>query len=618
MLSLRRYLLLFVLWALVFLPLPEGGRKARTSQYLAQRRRRDARVGGPPPGFSPQPPPTEAEASAALASLPCAAPPASWPPPTRVHQPRFTVSPSSPLANWTDEAILLYSDVLVAEDAACARLTRARSRTPALPGDSDRMVLATHLDVSRLPHLLRLSQRWEGCLSVAIRLCAGEEWAQLLQWRANHSALRLPITFHAAVSHGLYPNALRNAPLEPFAPWAAAAPLPAPWVLVVDVDGLPSVNAPTLEAWVRAAAEGALHALPTTLPGARPLVDLPPYLRPHMLDPNHTLGLGLPPGGPLFSPLPPPTPQQCARHAQRPLPLQCSPLGLPTALGWALDANTSAWAAQMSHCPPPTHPAALDQQPQPQQPQQQQQQDTLFVLPSFDVQYYKVSPTANWSDPTDHNHVSAAWNRALYNASLGALLGIPGSAPPSHAHYLLRSLAEPWLSDVSHPWLLPGDGEPLVAVQAVNAFTPSYHGLIPWRAWLAEDTGVLPVHYSLGFEPYFIARAPLPSSSAPPLWGVFDEAFRNTWFDKCLFFFATAGRGTHRLSVLPQVFWLNDHELESADTAPKSPLDQHRKASSWRRLEAALEGEDLVCRSMCPCVKRELVEVIPEQGFLIS
>lgn len=204
----------------------------------------------------------------------------------------------------------------------------------------------------------------------------------------------------------------------------------------------------------------------------------------------------------------------------------------------------------------------------------------------------------------------------LRRASIDALAAIPPAAPPAHAHYLLRALAEAAFAAAGSG----GDDREAVAhLQAANAFTPSYVGLAPWRAWLSEGAGVLPLHYALGFEPYFVARAPLPSTTPPPLWGVFDEGFRNLWFDKCALFLAAALRGSHALALLPQVYFLNDHALDSVDTAPRSAVEQARKRASWARLEALLAARpDVTCRSMCPCVRSELVEVMPEQGFLIS
>jgi hypothetical protein len=242
------------------------------------------------------------------------------------------------------------------------------------------------------------------------------------------------------------------------------------------------------------------------------------------------------------------------------------------------------------------------------------------VLPSFDVQYYPIPAGTNWSDAEGARAsgaaASRAWNAVLRRASIGALAAIPPSAPPAHAHFLLRSLAESAFADRGGG---ADDREPVAHLQAANAFSPSYVGIAPWRAWLREDAGVLPVHYSLGFEPYFVARAPLPSTTPPPLWGVFDEAFRNTWFDKCALFLAAAARDGRALALLPQVFFLNDHALDSVDTAPRSRVEAARKSASWARLEALLAAQaGLTCRSMCPCVRSELVDVMPEQGFLIS
>ena len=158
--------------------------------------------------------------------------------------------------NWTDPLLLVFQDVLVAAEPACARLTVAKQRRAAQAGDSERVVLATHLDVSRLPQLQLQAERWEGCLSVGLWLCRQEQWEQLRAAVASSAALRSRATFHAVLGTGRYPNALRNAPLAPFAPWAAEAPLPAPWVLAVDVDGLPSCSEGRLAASLAAAVGG--------------------------------------------------------------------------------------------------------------------------------------------------------------------------------------------------------------------------------------------------------------------------------------------------------------------------------------------------------------------------
>ena len=123
------------------------------------------------------------------------------------------------------------------------------------------------------------------------------------------------------------------------------------------------------------------------------------------------------------------------------------------------------------------------------------------------------------------------------------------------------------------------------------------------------------MHYSWAFEPYFVAKAPLPSTTPPPTWAVFDDDWRNTWFDKCAFFLATAGAGTHSLHLLPHVFYLNYHLGESTDTAPRSATDTAKKGSSFYRLDAIKKSMGLHCPDLCPCVPQELVNVIPEQGF---
>ena len=558
-----------------------------------------ARRPRPPAPAAPvpyQPPPTPPAATVAhlLASLECLAPPAAWGPPSRVELPTFHVSSRSPLYNWTHPISLVYHDVLLAEDATCARLTRAHGRVPAQPGDSEHCVLATHMDTSRLPTLLQLSQRWQGCISVAVRLCQAEELALLLHWRELHAQhLRARITYHLVLGRGIYPNVMRTAPLAPFAPWAAGGPagLPAPWVLVTDADALPSASAAVLAAWVGAAAAGTLR------PQGMPPGPLPPYLQA-VLHANNSMGLA-PPPAPYGAPPHPqdlPSPQECAAWDGRPQPLQCSPIGLPTAGAWARRNSTRDFAARMSHCPGRPAPPS----------------STLVSLPSFEVQLYEVDAGANWSNPREASGAAATlrWNEQLRNASVLALAGVPSSAPPVHAQLLLWSLLE-------GAWEQAGK-DPVVHVQAVHSFPPSYSGLIPWTAWLLGSVGPMPLHYSEFFEPYFVAKAPLPSVTHPPRWATFDEDFGNTWFDKSHMLLSLAGSGRYTLQLLPQVYLLNDHELDSKSTAPKSKLDEHRKGASYDRLVQLQAQLGLHCPGLCPCIPKALIDVMPEQGFLLS
>ena len=72
-----------------------------------------------------------------------------------------------------------------------------------------------------------------------------------------------------------------------------------------------------------------------------------------------------------------------------------------------------------------------------------------------------------------------------------------------------------------------------------------------------------------------------------------------------------------QLVVLPRVFALNDHGAGSEGTAPRGEGEALLKARQHGVLAAAVEELGLHCADLCPCVDREAVEAMPEQGFHI-
>ena len=74
---------------------------------------------------------------------------------------------------------------------------------------------------------------------------------------AASPAMSAFVTVHAVLGHGAYPyNVMRNVALAPFAPWAAGRGNPAPWVLLADADGVPSVGEARFADVMRATTRG--------------------------------------------------------------------------------------------------------------------------------------------------------------------------------------------------------------------------------------------------------------------------------------------------------------------------------------------------------------------------
>lgn len=490
---------------------------------------------GAPPARAPLSPVPPLLAAGSFAYPPnCLHPPTSWGAPSH----------AASALGAEEPGYLTFLDVLPAADAVCARLTRARHRTPAARGDGDRVVLATHFSPDRFASVARAAERWGGCLSVALFACGGAAFeAVVAAWRA-HPALSANATLHVVLGGGLYPNAAHDAALAPFSPWAASPPAAAPWALFLDADAIPSAGEAAFAGEVAAAVGGGGGGGG----GADAAADA----------------------------------AWCAAWDGRPPPLQCSPIGIPSAANWAAWGSTVAWHVRASRCGRRAPPAS-----------------TLFLVPSWDVARLEFAPALG----VPAQRVADA-NAARREFAVGGLLALPGggggaAAAAAHAH------------------LAAAVREGAAEVQAQGYFAPGYKGLVPWGAWLA-GAGPFPVHYALAFEPYFIGKAPLPSAaraSAP--WSPFGaDRLRYTWWAKGHAVLRWWARGA-QLVVLPRVFALNDHWAGSEDTAPRAAWEEARKATQHAVLVAAVEELGLHCADLCPCVEQARVNVMPEQGFHI-
>ena len=302
----------------------------------------------------------------------------------------------------TDPSLLVYYDVLVARDAACGRITRAThaKKGGAPPGaaaapadgrtDSDRVVWTTHMNRGRMQRLIDLSKRWGGCISVALWVCAQEDWDAVSKLHAENTDIGTYVTFHAVLGHGAYPyNLQRNVALAPFAPWAVGNGRPAPWVVVADADGVPSVGEAQMARAVIEAAAGKAVA-PPVLTGA-----VPQELAWMGTGP---LGIGAPEVDAAPFVYPPPNAATCAAWDGRPEPMQCQVSGHPSGLGWGRAWQTAAWATERSRCGRPVDTSRA-----------------FFVIPSFDT-------------------------RRDNGEAIARLRAIDPASPPSHAWAYLRKL----------------------------------------------------------------------------------------------------------------------------------------------------------------------------------
>ena len=217
------------------------------------------------------------------------------------------------------------------------------------------------------------------------------------------------------------------------------------------------------------------------------------------------LGLNAPPLRDATKPSPTPAPASlCDTWDGHPEPMQCNQNGRPSGLGWARRDSTQNWARAHSRCEKAVS-----------------ETETFFVIPSFDT-------------------------HGRNDEILESLREIPGSEPAATSFAFLRALF----------------GSNAVEIQAQEGYPPSYEAMVPWPIWNSDEpAGAFPVHYSFIYEPYFIAKAPFPSTSLDN-WAPFDEFFREPGYDKCTFFVETAGVPRGRvghmdLLVLPHVYLLN-------------------------------------------------------------
>jgi hypothetical protein len=235
-----------------------------------------------------------------------------------------------------------------------------------------------------------LSLRWGGCMSVALWVCSQEDWDYVSKLHADNADIGNHVTFHAVLGHGAYPyNLQRNVALAPFAPWAVGNGRPAPWVVVADADGVPSVGEAQMSRAVTEAAAGKATA-PPVITGAVPAE----------LAWMGTGPLGI--GAPEFDAAPfeyaAAKPEVCAGWDGLPEPMQCRASGHPSGLGWGRSWQTAAWATDRSRCGRPVDPARA-----------------FFVIPSFDT-------------------------RRDNGEAIARLRAIDPNSPPSHAWAYLRKL----------------------------------------------------------------------------------------------------------------------------------------------------------------------------------
>lgn len=573
----------------------------------------------------------------------CMVAPREWGPPVRVVPARLNLGFDNFTEDVVSHPIFIYADVLVARNPTCARLTTVRGgmagsggeavegfnddgmaasghgktaswRTDVDPStqddkllsqalphandDGDRIVWATHFSVGAGPsgnieQLARLSAAWGvGCLSVGLWLCDEVGWDMAVAMHASEPSLRDRVTFHAAIGwegwKAPYPTVMRNVPLMPFAPWTPRPPgggaRPQPWVLIADVDAVPSVGEGTLRRWIAAAIGGRLavppsHVLSSAYEPGMPRVPMPGsssgmWFVMHGENPAHA-----------------PRYTECDVWDGLPEAVQCDVRGgSPDAQGWVRRSNVVRRATNHSRCQ-----RSLDQS------------RTVFALPSFDV----IDPDMN-----PHH---------LCNELVKSFP--PGTAPSR-----------------AHAWLKDRINANSVRFQA-GKFPPSYEALIPWAAWGAvpHSAGVLAVHYSHMWEPYVILKAPLPGDrpGMPPLqpwapmpwsaepgdpslidsWQPFDEEYRCLWFDKQNMFAdlaaapASSPSARYTIQVLPHVFVLNSHSGDSTASA-RTASEFALKHAGFMRLSKSVEDRGLVCRDTCPCHDKN--GAVPPWGLLQS
>ena len=431
----------------------------------------------------------------------------------------------------TDPHLLVYYDVLVAQNDVCKRITRATHAKKGSKGgapaaapaahsdggrdDGDRVVWTTHMNRNRMQRLVDLSKRWGGCISVALWVCSSEDWEFVKALHQDNADINAHVTFHAVLGHGAYPyNLQRNVALAPFAPWAVGNGRPAPWVVLADADGVPSVGEEVMARLVTDAAAGKATQ-PQLIVG-----QVPEELQWMGTGP---LGIGAPEVDKEPFVYAQPGEGVCEAWDGLPEPMQCRVSGHPSGLGWGRAWQTAAWATERSRCGRPVDPM-----------------HNFFVIPSFDT-------------------------RRDNGEAVARLRALSPKSPPSHAWTYLRKLWD----------------HGIVEVQAQEAYAPSYESMVPWRAWRdAHPAGLLAVHYGFIYEPYFVAKSPFPSTSLDK-WEPFDEYFREPGYDKCIFFTETAGLrpddpGKYYLQVLPQVFLLNDDSGTSSGPRPSRHMNWER------------------------------------------
>ncbi len=452
----------------------------------------------------------------------CMRAPKAWGNPSRV---------SIPEAILTDPPLLVYYDVLVARDDVCKRLTRAThakkgkgvTGAAAVPPvaaadgrqDSDRIVWTTHMNKGRMQRLMDLSKRWGGCISVALWVCAQEDWEYVSKLHAENADIGAHVTFHAVLGHGAYPyNLQRNVALAPFAPWAVGNGRPAPWVVVADADGVPSVGEAVMARVVVDAAAGK-GTEPPLITGS-----VPEELKWMGTGP---LGLAAPDIDATPFAYPARNAEVCDAWDGLPEPMQCRVTGHPSGLGWGRAWQTAAWATERSRCGRPVDPM-----------------HNFFVLPSFDT-------------------------RRDNGEAIARLRDISPSSPPSHAWAYLRKLWDAGVVELQAQESYAPSYESMVPWRAWRDMHPAgllavHYGFI-YEPYIVAKTPFPSTSLDKWepFDEYF--REPGYDKCI-----FFTETAGLRWDDP----------GKYYLQVLPQLFLLNDDAGTSSGPRPSRHMNWER------------------------------------------
>ena len=464
----------------------------------------------------------------------------------------------------------VYHNVLVG--ACCAALTMGERghagapprlpptcssdlRAAGAPGNStpgDSIVWVTHGGLDRVPLLGGLVRRWQGCVSFALHVCSWEAWeAARAAWEGD-ALLRDYVTVHVvvgALKDGAYPmNVMRNAAQETLvagtaarAAWGATS---TPWVVVMDLDGVPSASAAVfLRVLAVAATPGGVLGAPLGGGASGSSEDCSSASEP--------------------LPRLPPAPQTSAAPGElqeAAVDSDAASVIAPCHAGsngfaWAASDAVNAAAARASRCP---HTFDADR--------------TFFVVPSFNL------ATSMWEK-----------SNAEQLAAITRIVGPPVDSSGEDEEAVRAAVQ-------AHAALSSAFQLKDAAVQA-GYHPPSYMALLHIGAWLANDTGFIPVHYALGFEGYFVARG-----AALPL---FDEALFGFGHNKqSLYTKLFARSDPWGLVMLPRLFILQQNsvprsQIDTKLALPRTGWNKKRFSSMIRGL--AVKGGNVACAGLCWC-----------------